>query len=176
MKCDVWDIRVEEYGIRDAKISMRVPKNALASLSADDKGLEVTIGKKRKKRSLNANAYCWVLCDKIAETLNDGSTKEDIYRRAIEAVGKFEPLCVRPAVVSEAVSQWGANGLGWICKDTGQDISGMRLLFAYYGSSAYSSAEMARLINWLVDDAEQIGCTDILTPAERSLLIEEWGA
>lgn len=175
MKCECRNIKVEDLGITWARISLVIPKVYLKELNGIlDKALELVIRKKRKRRSMNANAYCWVLCDKIARTLNDGSVKEDIYRRAIEAVGTFEPCLVRLEKLKEIKERWGAGGLGWIVKDTRVDISGLRQIFIYYGSSSYSSEEMARLINYLIDDAEQIGCTDILTPAERSLMLEEW--
>ncbi len=175
MKCDCWDVKVEEYGINKARISLVIPKHYLKELNGlIGKVLEIVIRKKRKARSLNANSYCWVLCDKIARALNDGSTKEDIYRRAIESVGKFEPVLVLPAKVEDTARRWGINGLGWIVKDTGINIAGMRQLFIYYGSSAYTSEEMARLIDWLIEDAESVGCENVLTPAERSRMLEEW--
>lgn len=175
MKCECRDIKVEDLGITWARISLVIPKVYLKELNGLlDKALELVIRKKRKKRTLNANAYCWVLCDKIARTLADGSTKEDIYRRAIENVGTFEPCLVRLEKLQEITERWSAGGVGWIVKDTHVDISGMRQIFIYYGSSTYTTEEMARLIDWLINDAEQIGCTDILTPVERSLMLEEW--
>ncbi len=175
MKCDCRDVKVEEYGVDWARISLVLPKHYLKELEGlADKTAEVVIRKKRKTRSVNANSYCWVLCDKIARALNDGSTKEDIYRRAIESVGTFEPVLVRPAAVEDTARRWGGNGVGWIVKDTGLTISGMRQLFVYYGSSTYTGDEMARLIDWLIGDAESAGCVDVLTPAERSRMLEEW--
>ena len=47
----------------------------------EENNIDVEAKKHREKRSLNANAYCWVLCDKIAkEICKDGTrtTKEDI--------------------------------------------------------------------------------------------------
>lgn len=173
MKCDVWDIRVEEYGLRNARISMCVPKVALTNLSTTDKGMEVSITKKKKKRSMNANAYCWVVCDNIAAALNNGSTKEEIYQQAIETVGKFEPYLVRPEAVKELQERWGKNGLGWIVKDTGVDVSGYRQVFIYYGSSSYNTDEMARLIDHLIGEAQTLGL-DVLTANERSLMLQEW--
>ena len=35
----------------------------------------------KKKRSLNANSYCWVLLQKLADKLN--TTKEELYRNSI---------------------------------------------------------------------------------------------
>ena len=173
MKCDVWDIRVEEYGLRNARISMSVPKVALQNLSATDKNLEVSITRKKKKRSMNANSYCWVICDNIAAALNDGSTKEEVYRQAIEAVGKFEPYLIRPEAVEDLQRRWSKNGLGWIVKDTGIELSGYRQVFIYYGSSSYNTEEMARLIDYLINEAESLGL-DVLTQNEKSLMLSEW--
>ena len=36
-----------------------------------DDDVDIVIKKHRQKRSLNANAYCWVLCDKIADKLSN---------------------------------------------------------------------------------------------------------
>ena len=51
---------------------------------------DIEIRKPRKKRSLDANAYCWVLCQKIAERLSKGGayvSKEDVYRHCIKDCG-----------------------------------------------------------------------------------------
>ena len=52
--------------------------------------IDVEAKKHRNKRSVDANAYCWVLCDKIAKklTVEDAViTKEDIYRDAKRNIG-----------------------------------------------------------------------------------------
>ena len=46
--------------------------------------LDIEIKIKRKKRSVDANSYCWVLCDKIAQAV--GITKEEVYRKHIHDV------------------------------------------------------------------------------------------
>src|SRR5690606_34389214 len=46
----------------------------LKEVLARGKHLQVEIKQHRKRRSLDANANCWVLCQKIAEVI--GSTKE----------------------------------------------------------------------------------------------------
>ena len=64
--------------------------------------LEITAKKKRKKRSLDANDYLWVLCTKIAERLQDSKlsiSKEEVYRKHIHLVGKYEPLALRADAV-----------------------------------------------------------------------------
>ena len=56
--------------------------------------LTVELKKFRPKRSLDANAYFFVLADKVAEKLN--TTKEDIYRNCIKEIGGVsEIVCVK---------------------------------------------------------------------------------
>ena len=52
-----------------------------------NKKYDVEIKEHREHRSLNANSYCWVVCEKIAKAIN--STKIDVYKRAIRDVGTF---------------------------------------------------------------------------------------
>ena len=56
--------------------------------------LKVKISKATKKRSMDANAYCWVLLDKLAEKLK--IPKTEIYRSAIKEIGgNCDTVCVR---------------------------------------------------------------------------------
>ncbi len=57
------------------------------------KTVDVSIKKYRPKRSLDANAYAWVLMDKLAEAM--GITKVEVYRGAIRKIGGVsETVCV----------------------------------------------------------------------------------
>lgn len=51
---------------RDAYLLITVDKRCLADMPDIKKPMEITIKAKRKQRSLSANAYCWVLCGKVA--------------------------------------------------------------------------------------------------------------
>lgn len=56
--------------------------------------LSIKISKKNKKRSLDANAYCWVLISKLAEKLN--ISKTEVYRSAIKEIGgNCDTVCVQ---------------------------------------------------------------------------------
>ena len=57
---------------------------AVSSLE-DGKTYTVEIKEKKEKRSREANAYAWVLLDKISEKLH--IPKEDIYRDLIKNIG-----------------------------------------------------------------------------------------
>ena len=50
-----------------------------------DKLYDLTVKEHQKKRSLDANAYCWVLINKLADALR--LTPKEIYRQAIQNVG-----------------------------------------------------------------------------------------
>ena len=47
-----------------------------------DPNKEYEIKEHKEKRSLDANAYCWILCKKIADKLH--ITKEEVYRKNIK--------------------------------------------------------------------------------------------
>jgi hypothetical protein len=63
-----------------------------------DREKRFEIKEHKKKRSLDANAYCWVLLQKIADKLN--STKEEIYRRIIKEKGTFEILPIKDDIIA----------------------------------------------------------------------------
>ena len=54
-------------------------------------------------------------------------------------------------------------------------LSGYKLCFLYYGSSVYSVDEMRVLIDWLVDEAQQMELPIPLSKAEEERLLTQWG-
>lgn len=135
-----------------------------------NKKYDVEIKEHREHRSLNANSYCWVVCEKIAKAIN--STKIDVYKRAIRDVGTFMDVQISSVLETKLIANWEENGIGWIAeKQLGNGITSVVRL--YSGSSSYDTAEMARLIDWLVDEAKELNI-DVLTPKERSLLLQDW--
>ena len=137
----------------------------------------VEIKRKSKKRSLNANAYCWTLCQRIAEELSKNSYigKEEVYRKAILDSQQGEPVGVPNNLIDSIVSKWQSNGIGWICViDDNERLSGVKRVYLYAGSSTYNTAEMSRLIECLVDECNQLGIQ--LEPIEYiQSLVKEWG-
>lgn len=122
----------------------------------------------KQKRSLSANGYAWVLMDKIAAALK--ITKEEVYRKAINDVGVFTEIKVKDADAARRFKQiWQANGLGWLTK-TVNDTT----VYAYYGSSTYDTAEMARLIDYIVDEAKRLHI-ETLPPERLEIMKTEWG-
>ena len=131
-----------------------------------DRLYDLEVKEHRKKRSLDANAYCWVLINKIADALR--ITPIEIYRQAIQNVGgNYEILPVKEEAAEHFKQVWQAQGLGWPCVDMGKSkIDGYRNLRAYYGSSTYSTTQMAQLIDILIQDCRAL---DIEVKSEEEI-------
>lgn len=128
----------------------------------------------RKRRSRDANNYCWMLCSEIADAI--GSTKEDVYRHAIREGNEYTPLPIRADAVEAFRRIWSAKGIGWFAEVVDESkLPGYKLVFAYHGSSTYDTKQMSRLIERLVQDAQALGL-DTLSERERTLLLDAWEA
>lgn len=162
----------EKQGWSILTIRLMTPQDKLDGIIKLLKGkFNLVLKRYEKPRSLNANAYAWVLMDKIAKALN--ITKEEVYSRAIKQVGVFDTVSIDIAAYERFKQNWERHGLGWLVDRMMDD--GVKVhLIAYYGSSVYSSSQMARLIDWIVEEAKSQGI-DTMTPAERARLIDEWG-
>lgn len=136
---------------------------------------DLEVKEHRKKRSLDANAYAWVLIGRIAEALR--ITPEEVYRQAIQNVGgNYEIIPIKEAAAKHFQQIWEKKGLGWPCVDMGPSkISGYRNLRAYYGSSTYDTKQMSVLIDNLVQDCKALDI-ETLTPERLALLMEGWNA
>ena len=131
-----------------------------------DRLYDLEVKEHRKKRSLDANAYAWVLINKLADALR--ITPKEIYRQAIQNVGgNYEILPVKAEAAEHFKQVWEAQGLGWPCMDMGKSkIDGYRNLRAYYGSSTYSTTQMAQLIDILLQDCRAL---DIEVKSEEEI-------
>ena len=90
----------------------------------DGKKMTVEIKEKRSGRSLDANAYCWVLCDKIASTKGLLMKKTDVYRKAIKDYGVSYVMPVKNALLGDII-RWHTNGgYGNDCDVIGKSMVG----------------------------------------------------
>jgi hypothetical protein len=169
----------------DAEITFRIPSNMRGGLmkgideilATGVKDLCIKVGRKKKKRSLDANDYCWVLCTKIAEHLQNAKvyiTKEEVYRKHIRLVGVYEPLALRDGAVDRFVEEWEKRGTGWLTEVVDSTLDGCKKVFAYYGSSTYDTREMSRLLESIIQDCDALGI-DTMPQAELDSLLNQWG-
>ena len=140
-------------------------------LKAKEK-LAIEVKPYRNKRSNSANAYAWVLMDKIAE--NQGITKEEVYLHQIEKVGVFKPIEINEDAVDTMIHSWSLHGLGWIAQRIGSsDRKGFVEMALYYGSSSYNTKQMARLIDNIIQECNILGIST-KTPDEISDMLSLW--
>lgn len=139
----------------------------------DAERLTIKLGKQGKRRSLDANAYCWVLISKLAEKLN--VPKTDIYRQAIREIGgNSDTVCVQDKAVETLCSGWSRNGLGWLTDTFKSKLDGCTNVTLYYGSSTYDTAQMSRLINNIVEECRLQGI-ETKCREELESLLRQWG-
>lgn len=163
------------------RLTITVPKidrmtliHKLEELGTIDESAEydIKIEKIRKKRSLDANKYMWQLIDKIADRTNE--TRADVYRHAIRENGVFDDVAVQDRAASTLRKKWETKGLGWFSDEFDSTLPGCKKIRLYYGSSSYDSKEMSRLIDAVVQDAEDLRI-ETKTPEEIAELKEMWG-
>lgn len=134
--------------------------------------VDVEIKRHHKKRSLSANAYAWVLTDKIAAATNQ--PKIDVYRETIRNIGGVSDIvCAQDRAVDALRSGWEAHGIGWVTDTIPSKLDGCTNVILYYGSSTYDTQQMSRLIELLVQEAKALGI-ETMTPKELERLREEW--
>lgn len=130
------------------------------------------IKKAKKRRSVDANGYAWVLIDKLSAALR--LSKEDIYRNAIRDIGGVsEVVCVQDEAVESLCDKWSKNGIGWQTEAFPSRIEGCTNVTLYYGSSTYDSSQMGRLIDHLVQDCHALGI-ETRPEDEVKALLEGW--
>lgn len=124
----------------------------------------------KEKRSLNANSYCWVLLQKLADKLN--TTKEELYRKYIKEKGIFRTITIDNQAVNTFIHLWEDRGIGWICEVLNEDDKATELI-AYYGTSSYNTSQMAHFVDYVVEEAK-LQNIEVLTPQELEGLKERW--
>lgn len=136
--------------------------------------VSVEIKKFRKKRSRDANAYAWVLIDKLATRLR--LSKEEVYHEMIRNIGGVsETVCVKNEAVQRLSFGWSRNGLGWFVDTFPSKLEGCTNVILYYGSSSYDARQMSDLIDTIIFACKEHGI-ETATPDELAKYKEEWRA
>jgi hypothetical protein len=159
------DYHVTVIVSKDQKSNME-PLNDLLN---DEKVKTCKIDHYKKKRSLNANSYAWVLITEIANKLR--ASKDEVYLQMLKRYGQSSIV----SVVEEAVPVFMKSvkyaeefGKGMT---NGKEFTHIKV---YMGSSEMDTKEMAILIDGIVSEAEGLGIPTI-TPTEVQKLKEQWG-
>ncbi len=134
--------------------------------------LSVSIKKFRKKRSLDANGYCWALMTEIANHPDIKSSKEEVYEDMLQKYGflyKDDDGYITMTIKSE-VDASKVPGHWAFYKSNGKFTSYLMIK----GSSEYDTAEMAHFIDMIVQEAKELGI-ETATPDELARMKGLWG-
>lgn len=134
--------------------------------------INLTVKKYRKPRSLDSNAYMWVLIDKLA--VATGLRKQDVYFNGLRNVGgNTRVYCGIPEAIDDICNLWstqGSTGWGWPFDRYPSKLEGCENVRLYYGSSTFDTATMSRMIDHLVRDCMAVG-VETMPPEELASLL-----
>lgn len=156
-------------------LTLRTRDRAVVDVYNDLHDGDVTAEVKRfhPKRSRDANAYAWVLIDKLAAALQ--MAKTDVYREAIRDIGGVsDTCCVTDRAVDSLINGWRHNGIGWFAETMPSKLKGCTNVILYRGSSTYDSKQMAALIDVLVRECKEQHI-ETMTPQEIAAMNAAWG-
>jgi hypothetical protein len=144
----------------------------LKAICDDKKLLTIEISKQKKERSLNANSYFWVLCQKVANVLR--TNKEDLYIEMLKRYGQREPQLL--SVIEDGVDMIYRATNNHCCIVGESELNGktFKHLAILIGSSQYDTKCMAILIDGIVSECKELKI-ETLPPAELEALKSSWG-
>ena len=140
-------------------ITFRVVKLSANEISRLKEGAKFVIEPYREKRSLDANAYMWILCTKIAEVVR--SSKDEVYEEMIQKYGYMSEITI---TVKSEVDMGRIQGHWKFIKES-QDGK-FKAYQMIRGTSDYDRAEMAHFIDMVVGEAKEL---DIETLPESEI-------
>lgn len=123
-----------------------------------DKPYVAGIKELRKKRSLDANAYLWVLVSKIADILR--ASKEEVYFNMLKEYGQPVLIYLEGHVDPKPFLKY---------YEFIKDCKGAKCYKVYKGSSEMDTREMSVLIDGVVGEAQDLGI-QTMTPDEIALM------
>lgn len=110
------------------------------------------------KRSLNANNFCWHLCNEMANVLR--TSKDEVYQEMLKRYGQCEVVSVLSDIdISRFVKYYEVIGTGHV---QGKEFTHYR---CFIGSSEYDSREMSILLDGIISEAELLGIETLPTTA-----------
>lgn len=155
---------------------MRLEVDGDIDLSLQGKDLDLDLKPHREKRSLDANAYYYVLLSKMAEKLQ--TSVNELHNMTLSRYGY--PEIYENALVTMALrADIDPNRLEGIhLKSTGHITTNSKGTdFMNYvvmrGSHTFNTLEMSHLIDGVISEAKELGI-DTITPAEKERMMALW--
>lgn len=151
----------------DLELRITIDKCDISEILSSEKPLVVKIEPVKKKRSLDSNAYCWVLIGQIADILR--ASKEEVYFNMLKNYGQSTVVSVLSEInVAGFFKYYEEFGTGVV---KGKNFTHYKV---YKGSSEFDTKEMAVLIDGVISEAQELGI-DCRTPEEIDKMKSLWG-
>lgn len=146
--------------------------------------LSIEFKRYRQKRSLDANAYYWVLVTKLSGVV--GMSNAEIHNMILRGYGQPEIYEGKGIYLTipdtDEARKKTDNATDYHVLPTAQVRTGddgivYRTYKLMRGSSTYNTAEMSRMIEGIISECKHAGIPDaeIATPDEKRLLKERYG-
>lgn len=123
----------------------------------------------KKNRSLDANAYCWVLCSKIAEVLK--TSKDEVYEEMIQRYSTFDQDGEGYITVT-MLTKIPKKYIGGHWKEIRQN-GDFTAYIKLKGSSEMDPKEMNKLIDGIISEAKDLDI-ETMTPIEIAKMKETY--
>ncbi len=167
---------VKDYN-GDYQATFRIPKECISELATfKDKVISLAIKIFRKDKSLTANGYLWLLCGRLAETLN--TTKWEVYKHELKKwSSEFTYMVVEPKTAEYLKANEDEEGADFRVVEilNEGELNGKKAVqvLAYLGSHTFDSKQMSVLIDGVVQDCKELNITT-KSDEEIERLVKEW--
>lgn len=165
--------------LKDLTIGLNGEQNITVSILGDfreefkklkDEAVDVVIKKHRSRRSLDANAYAWLLINKISEVLTPPMDKDQVYQLMLKRYGQGGQISVQSENLKAVLRELDYYRILGTSMANGREFTHLHL---WVGSSKYNTKEMSVFIDGIVQEARDLGI-DTDTPEQIARFKERW--
>lgn len=135
-----------------------------------DHPVDVLIKKHRRLRSLDANAYAWVLISKIAQKMDPPLDKQEVYLLMLRRYGQGGQVSIQTSQFESVIREFDYHKVIGHSTANGREFTHADVLV---GSSKYNTQEMATLIDGIIQEAQDLDI-DTDTPEQIRQFKERW--
>lgn len=166
---------MHEYG-KGWQFCVHVSEEAvgLAKMICDkfrDGYVDIQVEKWSDKRSLQANAYFHVLCNKIAEATK--SSMDDVKKLLVSQYGTLERGSDGKYMAVKVPKNTDIEKIYPYFRHIGEDENGLDIYLFFKQTHTLTKDEMNRLITGTQDEAKALGI-EVLTPQELERMMNAW--
>lgn len=149
----------------DKELSQALMSVSMLAPQLKDKAFDIEIKEHKEKRSINANNYSWLLQGEIAKKLN--RRIDDIHKEMVLQYGVLEVFSVKKEAVESVIRLCDYYQILGESELNGNTFVHIK---CGLGTHLYNTAEMAKFIDGVVAEAEDLGI-ETKTPDEIAQLI-----